>query len=556
MPDGVTYSEEFSARAVLDEYLDYDMPFGYFLPNDGYGAGYGQNGYNMTGGVNADGSSSEERLAAVAANVQNLKEFADYAAGKGVATGLWTQSNLTPDSNANTYWHTLRDFNAEVNAGVTTLKTDVAWVGYGYSFQLSGVKQAYDIITENQSTRPNIISLDGWAGSQRYNGVWTGDQTGGNWEYIRFHIPTFIGQSLSGNPNIGSDMDGIWGGTPLIATRDYQWKSFAPLMLDMDGWGSYAKGPYVHGDPYTGISRMYLKMKAMMMPYTYTNAYAAANLETGNDDKGLPMIRAMFLEYPDEAYAYTEAGSQYQYMWGENLLVAPVYQDTNIDEMGNDVRDGIYLPGGEDQIWIDYLTGEKYEGGQVINNFAAPKYDIMGPFICIPGMQCRHSVYSMKHAVKGWLSLNQEKIVFQKGLGYMEGDSGTSFPDKYIWTQHFLPGGSIMIAAASIPLAGMHFTGCVGFLYRNKKEYRFATYLGASVKRMGENELLIRQGRYRLHVKFQKSGGNILHAPDNGKMIRKVREDVACQAEYTLTYGKHTLLHVTTNKAAAEYAAR
>ena len=97
-----------------------------------------------------------------------------------------------------------------------------------------------------------------------------------------------------------------------------------------------------------------------------------------------------------------------------------------------------------------------------------------------------------------------------------------------------------MIATASIPLSGMHFTGFAGFLYRNKNEYRFATYLGASVKRMGENELLICQGRYRLHVKFQKPGGNILHAPDKGKMIRKFREDVACQGEYTLTYGKRT----------------
>lgn len=376
VPAGLSYPKEFSAQAVLDEYLDYDMPFGYFLPNDGYGAGYGQNGYNMTGGVNADGTSSPERLAAVAANVENLKDFADYAAKQGIATGLWTQSNLTPDSNNNTYWHLLRDFEAEVEAGVTTLKTDVAWVGRGYSFQLSGVKQAYDIVTGNQSTRPNIISLDGWAGSQRYNSVWTGDQTGGNWEYIRFHIPTFIGQSLSGNPNIGSDMDGIWGGDPIIATRDYQWKSFAPQMLDMDGWGRYAKGPYVHGDPYTGVSRMYLKMKAMMMPYIYTNAYAAANLETGNDDQGLPMIRAMFLEYPDEAYAYTEAGSQYQYMWGENLLVAPVYQDTQANEMGNDVRDGIYLPGGDDQIWIDYFTGTQYRGGQVLNGYDAPLWKI------------------------------------------------------------------------------------------------------------------------------------------------------------------------------------
>lgn len=376
VPANLKYEEKFSARAVLDEYLDYDMPFGFFLPNDGYGAGYGQNGYNMQGGVESDGSSSEARLAAVEANVANLKEFADYAAKKGIATGLWTQSNLKPDSNANTYWHLLRDFEAEVEAGVTTLKTDVAWVGSGYSFQLSGVKEGYDIVTDIRNTRPNIISLDGWAGSQRYNSVWTGDQTGGNWEYIRFHIPTFIGQSLSGNPNIGSDMDGIWGGDPVIATRDYQWKSFAPQMLDMDGWGSYAKGPYVHGDPYTGVSRMYLKMKAMMMPYIYTNAYAAANIDTGNGDKGLPMIRAMFLEFPEEAYAYTEAGSKYQYMWGENLLVAPLYQNTSADARGNDVRNGIYLPGGEDTIWIDYFTGDQYRGGQVLNNFDAPLWKI------------------------------------------------------------------------------------------------------------------------------------------------------------------------------------
>ena len=63
----------------------------------------------------------------------------------------------------------------------------------------------------------------------------------------------------------------------------------------MDGGGIYANGPYVHSDPFIGISGMYLKIKAMIMPYTYTNAYAAANHETGNDVKGLPMNRAMFL---------------------------------------------------------------------------------------------------------------------------------------------------------------------------------------------------------------------------------------------------------------------
>ena len=55
--------------------------------------------------------------------------------------------------------------------------------------------------------RDSIISLDGWAGTQRYAGLWSGAQTGGVWEYIRFHIPTYIGSGLSGQPNICSDMD-------------------------------------------------------------------------------------------------------------------------------------------------------------------------------------------------------------------------------------------------------------------------------------------------------------------------------------------------------------
>ncbi|MCV4939919.1 hypothetical protein OFC17_34610, partial [Escherichia coli] len=70
------------------------------------------------------------------------------------------------------------------------------------------------------NSRPFIISLDGWAGTQRYAGIWSGDQTGGVWEYIRFHIPTYIGSGLSGQPNICSDMDGIFGGkNPIVNTR-------------------------------------------------------------------------------------------------------------------------------------------------------------------------------------------------------------------------------------------------------------------------------------------------------------------------------------------------
>lgn len=374
-PETVDTPYEYSARAVLEEYIRYDMPLGYFLPNDGYGGGYGQNGYYVQGGVAEDGSSSDERIAAVDANVENFAKFTEFANSKGVASGLWTESNITPDSNNETYWHLLRDFRKEVTiGGATTLKTDVAWVGPGYSFQLDGVKTAYDIVTTAKNFRPNIISLDGWAGSQRFNSVWTGDQTGGNWEYIRFHIPTYIGSSLSGNPNIGSDMDGIFGGKAQVAVRDYQWKAFTPQILNMDGWGSYMKAPYTFGDPYTGINRMYMKMKSQLMPYIYTCAVSASNIDTGNGDTGLPMVRAMFLEYPGDTYAGTRE-MQYQFMLGADLLIAPVYKNVAADKMGNDVRNRIYLPDKE-EVWIDYLTGQKYQGGQVLNNFDAPLWKL------------------------------------------------------------------------------------------------------------------------------------------------------------------------------------
>ncbi|MBE6469382.1 MAG: hypothetical protein E7001_05415 [Coriobacteriaceae bacterium] len=381
IPEGVTYNREFSAQHHLDTYVENDIPMGYFLPNDGYGSGYGQNGYGKTGGVNPDGSSSPERLAAIAANVQNLKEFSEYCKKFGVATGLWSQSYIFPDSNPATEWQVLRDFANEVRTGgVTTLKTDVAWVGHGYSMALDAVRSGYETVTTEVSKRPNIITLDGWAGTQRYGAVWTGDQSGGNWEYIRFHVPTFIGQSLAGNPNVGSDNDGIFGGAPIIATRDYQWKSFAPLMLDMDGWGTYVKAPQTHGDPYTGISRMYLKLKSQLMPYIYTTAASASNINTGNGDEGLPMVRAILLS-EDTAYANSTA-TQYEYTLGEDFLVAPVYQNTDGDDAngglgdGNDVRNGIYLPGTEKDIWIDYLSGKQYRGGQVLNNFEAPLWKL------------------------------------------------------------------------------------------------------------------------------------------------------------------------------------
>lgn len=339
--NGEKNNYQFSARAVIDRYKKHDMPLGWLLPNDGYGAGYGQT-------ETLDG------------NIRNLRSLTDYAHQNGVEIGLWTQSDLHPKPEVSALLQ--RDIVKEVrDAGVRVLKTDVAWVGAGYSFGLNGITDVAQIMTYyGNDSRPFIISLDGWAGTQRYAGIWSGDQTGGVWEYIRFHIPTYIGSGLSGQPNICSDMDGIFGGkNPTVNTRDFQWKTFSPMQLNMDGWGANEKYPHALGEPATSINRWYLKMKSELMPYTYSIAEEAID--------GKPMIRAMFLDYPNP-YTLGKA-TQYQFLYGPYFLVAPIYQATKADEKGNDVRNGIYLPEGT---WIDYFSGEAYEGGRIINNFASP----------------------------------------------------------------------------------------------------------------------------------------------------------------------------------------
>lgn len=119
------------------------------------------------------------------------------------------------------------------------------------------------------------------------------------------------------------------------------------------------------------------------------------------------------------------------------------------------------------------------QGVLKFNKISPIKYDIMGPFRFVPFMQCRHSVYSMKHQINGQITVNRQIFSFHNGMGYIEGDCGTSFPEQYIWTQCNFRNNSIMLSAADIPMFGFHFTGIIGIVLMNGKEYRIATYLGA-----------------------------------------------------------------------------
>lgn len=400
--NGEKNNYQFSARAAIDRYVKNDMPLGWFLPNDGYGAGYGQES-------TLDG------------NIRNLREFGDYARKHGVEIGLWTQSDLHPKDSVEALLQ--RDIVKEVgDAGVRVLKTDVAWVGDGYSFGLNGVSDVAQIMPYyGDNARPFIISLDGWAGTQRYASIWSGDQTGGDWEYIRFHIPTFIGAGLSGLSNITSDLDGIFGGKNVVVNmREFEWKTFTAMGLNMDGWGSNPKYPFSLGEPATSVNRWYLKLKSELMPYIYSEAHEAVT--------GKPLMRAMFLDDPNP-YTLGKA-TQYQFLCGPYFLVAPIYKETKADKEGNDIRNGIYLPEGE---WVDFFGGKVYKGGRIINEFDAP-------FWKLPVLVKRGAIIPMANPNNNVSQIDATNRIFEL---YPYGESGYNLYDDDGKTELYRSGESV-----------------------------------------------------------------------------------------------------------------
>ncbi|EKO3588010.1 discoidin domain-containing protein [Vibrio metschnikovii] len=314
-----------NTRDVVDQvaipYKNHDMPVGWILPNDGYGCGYSD----------------------LAGTVSELDKL-------GIQTGLWTQKSLD-------------QIRQEVSDGVKVYKLDVAWTGPGKLYSLAANNDAHIGLMENSTTRGMIWTVMGWAGTQRYSVTWTGDQAA-SWDYIRWHIPTFIGSGLSGQAYASSDVNGIFGSGAETFTRDLQFKTFTPVLISMSGWDrGERKHAWWHdgdfnGKLYRDINRDYLMLKSALMPYMYHYAYQA-------DQSGSPLVRAMTWEFPDDARLKSEE-FKYQYMYGESLLVAPVYEPM---AKNNGWYKQLYLPTGE---WIDFWDGTRTsvpDGGKVLEYY-------------------------------------------------------------------------------------------------------------------------------------------------------------------------------------------
>ncbi|MDR3551937.1 MAG: tocopherol cyclase family protein [Clostridia bacterium] len=173
---------------------------------------------------------------------------------------------------------------------------------------------------------------------------------------------------------------------------------------------------------------------------------------------------------------------------------------------------------------------------------------IMGPFAYLPMRECRHDVIIVRCGLEGTLMIDGEAICFDGGSGYVEKDWGSSFPTGYLWMQGcgFHSGASFMLAVARVPIAGVCFTGVIGFLYDGRRIYRLATYTGARVASFTHSgdttRIVVRAPGLCLEARASAQDARALKAPHQGAMSRSIRECVSSRMEIELkSGGGHTL---------------
>ena len=221
--------------------------------------------------------------------------------------------------------------------------------------------------------RPYALHRNGYAGMQRYASfLWSGDVYS-TWETLRTHIAVAINTGLSGIPYWGTDIGGFVPTQEFTAElylRWFQFGAFCTLFRSHGrawklrlpwGWNTGETGPteigrydgaslpdpsQLHNPQVEPICRKYLELRYRMLPYIYSAVRECAAT-------GMPIMRALWLHFPDDPKAVACAD---QYMWGKNLLVAPVV------EKGATSR-RIYPPPGT---WYDFWTNERVGGGREI----------------------------------------------------------------------------------------------------------------------------------------------------------------------------------------------
>ncbi len=157
------------------------------------------------------------------------------------------------------------------------------------------------------------------------------------------------GLSLSGVAFCGSDVGGFFGSpSQRLYTRWMELGAFTPFYRGHTIINTPDQEPWAFGEDVERWVKKVIELRYEMLPFFYTEFYNAHKT-------GVPIIRSMFLNYQDDDQCYSN-DAQYQFMVGDNLLVAPV-----VSEYENSKK--LYLPEGK---WLGWWDNKVYEGGQWI----------------------------------------------------------------------------------------------------------------------------------------------------------------------------------------------
>jgi alpha-D-xyloside xylohydrolase len=189
-------------------------------------------------------------------------------------------------------------------------------------------------------TGENVIwGRSAWAGSQRYPLHWGGDAENTN-TGMEAQLRGGLSLGLSGFSFWSHDIGGFVLRTPEELYR--RWLPFGMLTSHSRCHGAPPKEPWEYGEAFMDEFRLSVEMKYTLMPYVYAQAKECTQ-------KGLPMLRALFVDFPDDPGAWSVED---EYLFGSDILVAPLFE--NVPDRK------VYLPHGN---WIDYQTGKSYAGG-------------------------------------------------------------------------------------------------------------------------------------------------------------------------------------------------
>ena len=147
----------------------------------------------------------------------------------------------------------------------------------------------------------------------RYPVWWTGD-TAARWDYLRRGIENGVDYGLIGlMPYVHEDLGGHFGNPSAeLYVRFVQFGAFSPITRLHCTQGE-VRFPWAFGEQVEQIVADYIRLRYRLLPEIYSAARRAF-------EDGTPILRRCDLEWP----AYSESADSSQYMFGEDILVAPM----------------------------------------------------------------------------------------------------------------------------------------------------------------------------------------------------------------------------------------